>query len=45
MGPCFLRSGVISLGPRLSPALWHAHLGSVEWIENPAEAVTLGSSN
>ena len=37
--------GIILVGPWLGHASWHAYRGSVEWEENPAEAVTLGSSN
>jgi uncharacterized membrane protein len=37
--------GIIVVGPWLGHASWHAYRGSVEWEENPEEAVTLGSSN
>jgi uncharacterized membrane protein len=37
--------GIILVGPWLGHASWHAYRGSVEWQENPEEAVTLGSSN
>jgi uncharacterized membrane protein len=37
--------GIIVVGPWLGHASWHAYRGSVEWVESPAEAVTLGSSN
>ena len=37
--------GIILVGPWLGHASWHAYRGSVEWEENPEEAVTLGSSH
>lgn len=37
--------GIVVAGPWLGHASWHAYRGSVVWQENPAEAVTLGSSN
>jgi uncharacterized membrane protein len=37
--------GIIVVGPWLGHASWHAYRGSVEWEDDPQEAVTLGSSN
>jgi uncharacterized membrane protein len=37
--------GIVIVGPWLGHASWHAYRGSVNWEDEPEEAVTLGSSN